>query len=213
MAIVMSSRSKIVVGVIILTFLLAAVLVVGSTAGWFHNSQQPMPAPHPLQHSYTKTFRFRFDSQLLMELVIDHLSATKYLQPFNSNILGINNTVNNTKIAILDNIAKKYRYFDYIESKGSIQPIFSILLTKIYSILLICSILFTKKKLIHKMHGERERDQNTSFSLSVSGVSQQVRELEMDSHMEFLNGGNFDRLIFLGRANVFHLLRNRFLST
>ncbi|KAF6202680.1 hypothetical protein GE061_003081 [Apolygus lucorum] len=54
MAIVMSSRSKIVVGVIILTFLLAAVLVVGSTAGWFHNSQMPMPAPHPLQHSYAK---------------------------------------------------------------------------------------------------------------------------------------------------------------
>ncbi|XP_024085568.1 uncharacterized protein LOC112128042 [Cimex lectularius] len=53
MAIVMSSRSKLVVGGIIVTFLVAAVLVVGSTAGWFHK-HQPMPAPHPLQHSHAK---------------------------------------------------------------------------------------------------------------------------------------------------------------
>lgn len=54
MAIVMSARSKIVVAVIVVTFILAAMLVVASTAGWFHNSHQPMPAPHPLQHPYLK---------------------------------------------------------------------------------------------------------------------------------------------------------------
>ncbi|KAK9502521.1 hypothetical protein O3M35_011290 [Rhynocoris fuscipes] len=54
MAIVMSVRSKIVVAVIVVTFVLAAMLVVASTAGWFHSSHQPMPAPHPLQHPYLK---------------------------------------------------------------------------------------------------------------------------------------------------------------
>ncbi|KAF6202685.1 hypothetical protein GE061_003086 [Apolygus lucorum] len=54
MAIVMSSRSKIVVGAIVFTFVLAMVLVIGSTAGWFHGKQPPMPAPYPLQHPYAK---------------------------------------------------------------------------------------------------------------------------------------------------------------